>query len=1040
MIRWSSVAVLALVLAGCLSAHAAWAQQTSGIAGVIRDASGAVLPGVTVEVSSPALIERARTVVSDDQGRYNVTELPPGSYTVVFSLQGFSTVRREGITLTSGFTASVNVDMPVGSLSETVTVSGASPLVDTQNVRKQLVASSDLLSALPTSSKQIYTLVTLTPGYTGVTDVGGQYLFEAGSYHGKRGTKVSFNGMGVENSSGNSSYQINAATVDEMVLQTSGISAEVNADGPVMNVVPKSGSNTFQTILNGLYSNHSMESDNLTDDLRSRGLTESNKRVKIFDEAASVGGPIKRDMLWFFGAYRTWGMAKAYAGVYWNKTQDQSLTPPGAFLRVVPYTPWKDRPLDVYSGRWESYDSQSGRLTWQAAAKHKIDFFFDHQIGCNCGSTSAVGSQEAGGGTGQYKFEPNRFIQVTYNSPLTSRLLLEAGYGASISQWNQLWQPGVQPDVAAIFDVGLGLSYAASSTYRGRPDFTNRSTQRFSATYVTGAHTFKTGIQTEQLGTDQFLFSNGNLSYTFRNGVPVSITQRSTPYLELDRGHDLGIYAQDQWKLQRLTLTLGLRFDRFVGFDPPQNLPGSPDSNFYRNYLGVQEAPTFANKWIGARSFPEVDDIPNWKDLNPRIGGSYDLRGNGRTALKVSAGRYVAKTNVDVSQALNPINTSINSATRAWNDSTYPVGDPRRGNYVPDCDLGNFQANGECGTLSNFLYFGKTNPTAIIWSDAVRQGWGVRDSNWDFLTEIQHELRPGLSLSGSWDHNTGGYFRNTDSKNRVTSNVLVSPADFSSYCVTAPSDPRLPGGGGYPICGMYDLNPQKFGQVQQVIQPTSKFGQNVRYNDFFSIGVDARLGHGARLGGGFDTGRSVNDNCFVVDSPGFYGFPAGGFGSLVFGAQTKTTINGQSVCRIVFPFSAQTQLKLNGSWPLPAGFIVSGVYQDISGPPIEATWAAPNDAIAPSLGHNLAGNLTFANVPLIAPETLFEGRIRRLDLRVTKMVNITRRVRLQANLDAYNALNSSAIQTLNITFGQNWKSPTTIIDPRILQVSAQITF
>ncbi|PYR52221.1 MAG: hypothetical protein DMF95_06790, partial [Acidobacteria bacterium] len=701
----------------------------------------------------------------------------------------------------------------------------------------------------------------------------------------------------------------------------------------------------------------------------------------------------------------------------------------GATLRVVPWTPWVDRPTDVYSGRWESYDSQSGRLTWQAAAKHKIDFFIDHQIGCNCGSTSAVGSQEAGGGTGQYKFEPNRFVQLTYNSPLTSRLLLEAAYGASISQWNQLWQPGVQPNVASVTDVGLGITYGASAAYRGRPDFTNRQTQRFSATYVTGAHTFKTGIQTEQLATDQFIFANANMSYTFRGGVPISLTQRTTPYLELDRGHDLGIYAQDQWKLKRLTLTLGLRFDRFVGFDPAQNLPGSPDSNFDRSYAGVQTAPTFANQWIGPHSFGQVDDIPNWKDLNPRLGGSYDLFGDGRTALKVSLGRYVAKTNVDVSQLLNPINTSVNAAARAWTDLN--------GNFVPDCDLGNFAQNGECGALNN-QFFGKTNPNAISWADAVRRGWGVRDSNWDFSTEIQHELRRGLSLSGGWDHNTAGYFRNTDSKNRVTDNVLVTSADFDPYCVTAPSDPRLPGSGGYQVCGMSDVKPAKFGQVQQVVQPTSTFGKNTRYNDFITLGLDARLGHGTRLGGGFDTGRSVNDTCFAVDAPGYYGFTT--FGALTFGPQTSTTINGKSVCRIVTPFKGQTQVKLNGSLPLLAGFVVSGVYQDISGPPIEATWAALNSAIAPSLGRNLAGNATFANVPLIAPQTLFEGRIRRLDMRVTKIFQVTKRVKFQANLDAYNTLNSSAVQTIQTTFGPNWLSPTTILDPRILQLSGQLSF
>ena len=284
--------VTVVVLSGLLWAAAASAQQTSAIAGVVKDTSGGVLPGVTVEAASPALIEKVRTATSDGEGRYNIVDLQPGTYTVTFTLTGFGVFRREGVVLPSGFTATVDALMSVGALEESITVSGAAPLVDTQNVRKQIVATHELLDALPTSSKQIYTLVTLTPGYTGVTDVGGQYLFEAGSYHGKRGTKVSFNGMGVENSSGNSSYQINAATVDEMVLQTGGISAEVNADGPVMNIVPKSGGNTFQTIVNGLYSNHSMESDNLTSDLRARGLTAANKRIKIFDEAASLGGPI----------------------------------------------------------------------------------------------------------------------------------------------------------------------------------------------------------------------------------------------------------------------------------------------------------------------------------------------------------------------------------------------------------------------------------------------------------------------------------------------------------------------------------------------------------------------------------------------------------------------------------------------------------------------------------------------------------------------------------------------------------------------------
>jgi hypothetical protein len=1001
-----------------LNTSPAAAQQSGGIAGLVRDTSGAVLPGVTVEAASPSLIEKVRSAISDGDGRYSIVDLVPGVYTVTFTLTGFNAFRREGIELTSGFTATVSADLQVGSIQETVTVSGASPLVDTQNVRRQTVATRELLEALPTSTKHINTLVTLTPGFTGITDVGGRYVAEPGAYHGKRGTKVYFDGMGIENSAGNSSYQVNAAVVEEMVLQTSGISAEVNADGPVMNVVPKEGGNTFRTIASALFTNHHLEGENLTDKLRDRGLRTSNTTVKMWDEAFSVGGPIKRNRLWFFGAVRTWGFARQHAGVYWNKTQNEVLTPPGAEREVVRLTPWVDRPLDRFSSRWEWYDTFLGRLTWQAAPKHKFNFINDNQTACNCGGISSAALLEAQSG---YRFEPNRFMQGTWNSPITSRLLLEAGVGASISQWNAFWQPGVQAGTVSIVDTGLGLTYGANATYRGHPDYTNRYMQRFAMTYVTGTHTFKTGFQKEHLFTDNFFIANGNVQYTFRNGVPISILQRTTPYLEQDGTDELGIYAQDQWVLKRLTLNLGLRFDNVHGYVPAQTTPGTPDEKFFDRFPGM---PLF-NPWVGERSFARVDGIPSWKDINPRMGLAYDLFGNSRTALKMSLGRYVAKTNVDVAVQLNPITTSVNTATRAWTDANR--------NYVPDCNLGSLAANGECEAMSN-QNFGKSNPSAVRWSDDVREGWGVRDHNWELGTELQHELTPGLSVNGGYYFNTGGYYRNTDSDQRVSDNLAVGPADFDSFCVTAPSDARLPGGGGYQICGLSNVKPEKFGQGQILVESASKFGEVVRRNHFFGFGLSARLARGIRIGGGFDAGRSVNDQCFQVDSPGLTTY------SGVFGKETTTTIDGQKTCRVVTPVKGLAQVKLNGTVPLPMGFMASAIFQDLPGPAIDAIYAATTAEALPSLGRNLAGGARTINVPLVMPQTMFEGRIRRLDVRLTKYFQLTNRVRLQANLDAYNALNSSAIQTLNNTFGASWLRPTQILDPRIVQFSGQLTF
>jgi hypothetical protein len=334
------------------------AQQASGIAGVVRDTSGAVLPGVTVEAASPALIEKVRTVVTDGGGQYNIVDLRPGTYTVTFTLPGFNTFRREGISLTAGFTATVNADLPVGALEETVTVSGAAPLVDTQNIRRQTVVSSDLLDALPTSSKALGSLINLTPGLTGIADVGGsmgayraQGTPQSVQYHGRTGMKVNYDGMGVLNmvGDGNTGYIINALVVEEMVLESGSALAESSSSGFASNAVPREGGNRFSFSFNTLFTTENMVGDNLSSELRSRGLTTVDKVLNIYDVGGTLGGPVKRDKLWFFAAYRNWGNRNQIAGIFWNKTQGTPL-----------YTPDPDRPAD----RFEYFRSWAGRLTW----------------------------------------------------------------------------------------------------------------------------------------------------------------------------------------------------------------------------------------------------------------------------------------------------------------------------------------------------------------------------------------------------------------------------------------------------------------------------------------------------------------------------------------------------------------------------------------------------------------------------------------------------------------------------------------------------
>jgi len=648
------------------------------------------------------------------------------------------------------------------------------------------------------------------------------------------------------------------------------------------------------------------------------------------------------------------------------------------------------------------------RVTWQANTKNKFNFTYDEQRACNCGSVSAAQSHEFY--LSSYRFEPNRLLQGTWNSPITNRLLLEAGYSATISQWNMFYQPGVTPDIISITDTGIGQSYGSAQQYLGFPNSRNRYTARASLSYVTGSHNFKTGFSDEIPITSTNYQSNGNMNYTFRNGLPISITQRATPYLATSKTkYDLGLFAQDQWTLnQRLTLNIGLRIDMFNGYTPEQRAGFPGDAEGFPGALTT-------NEWLGQRTFAAVSDIPNWKDYSPRLGAAYDLFGNGRTAIKAQLGKYVSKLGTDLTEGLNPIATSVVSSSRNWDDLTYPVGDPRRGNFVPDCDLGDFAINGECGAIGN-NNFGKNNPNATVWDPNVLSGWGKRDSNWDFSTEIQHELRPGFGITGGYYYNNGGYTRQANSRRRVTDNLLVTPADYDPFCIIAPKNAGLPNGGGYEVCGLYNIKPTLFGQTQNYVTAREPFGDYESRNDFFNVAIDARVAHGIRLGGGVDTGRSVAGNCFVVDSP-------------------QELLN----CRVVAPFSAQTQYKGHGVFPLPAGFITSFAHQNLAGPSYNATYTATAAEII-GLGRPLSGGATTVQgIPLIAPQTLFEERINRLDLRLSKAFQI-QRFRIQANIDAYNALNANSIRAVNSTYGSAWTRPQQILDPRILQVGGQITF
>jgi len=323
--RRRTVGTIGLSIVTCvLLASAASGQQASGIAGAVRDGSGGVMPGVTVEASSPALIEKVRTVVTDGQGRYSIDDLRPGTYVVTFSLVGFNTTKREGIVLTAGFTATVNADLQVGSLEETITVTGGAPLVDTQNVRQQTVVSSKLLAALPSSTASIANLITLTVGMTGTLDVGGSSgLYKsntpsANRYHGKAGSKNMVDGMNTMAIGVGMTYVVNMAAAEETTVDTGAASAESSLNGIQLNLVPKEGGNTFSFRTAGTYGGEHLQNNNLTDSLRALGVSQTSKVYYVYDFNTTAGGPVKKDRLWFFVMNREAGNKNLVPDLYFN--------------------------------------------------------------------------------------------------------------------------------------------------------------------------------------------------------------------------------------------------------------------------------------------------------------------------------------------------------------------------------------------------------------------------------------------------------------------------------------------------------------------------------------------------------------------------------------------------------------------------------------------------------------------------------------------------------------------------------------------------
>jgi hypothetical protein len=987
---------IGIVLICGLVPAAAFAQAS--ITGVVRDSSGAVLPGVTVEASSPELIEKVRTAITDGSGQYRIENLRPGTYAVTFTLPGFSTVKREGLELAGAFTVTVNGELRVGAVEETITVTGETPIVDVQSAKRQQTLTSDVIAAIPTA-RVYHSIMNLVPGVTtsGTQDVGGI----AGpsvitfSVHGGRLSegRLQVDGLQVGaavGGSGTSFYVVDIGNSQEVTFSTSGGLGEVETGGPVMNVIPRQGGNTVRGTFFTNFANGSMQASNYTDELKAVGLLAPNQLQKIWDVNGSFGGPLRKDRLWYYVGGRSQGNRKLVEGMHYNKNAGDP----------AKWTYERDLTRQaIDDGTWKNV---SLRLTLQATPRNKVNLFWDEQDLCvSCiGGGNATTSPEAATET---IGRPQRAQQVTWTSPVTNRLLFEAGFGTVLIRYGGLEREGNNRDLIRVVEQAgaiPNLTYRAQNWSR---PWSGTYTWRASASYITGAHSLKVGFWGALYDAWTLSFTNNQrLQYRFGNGVPNQLTMSGSPFLVINNTLPTALYAQDQSTFGRVTLQGGVRFD-------------SARSSYPEQQIGPEKfIPT-------AIVFPATSGTA-FKDITSRFGAVYDLFGNGKTAIKASLGKYLeASSAAGIYTALNPINRVATSTSRSWTDTDR--------DFVADCDLLNPAAQNlassggdVCGAWTNQA-FGRSS-FDTTYDPAITEGWAVRPYNWDFGASIQHELIPRLSVSV-------GYFRRVYGNFTVTDNLAVTPEDFTSFSIPVPADPRLPGGAAT-LSGLVDVIPSKFGLINNRVTSSDVYGRQTEHWDGIDFNVDARLRNSLTLQGGFSNGRTAIDNCEITAQ-----LPEMQLGPSTFGVANASWMPAQN-CRLQQP--VLTQFRGLGSYMIPKVAIqVSGTFQSKPGVQLAANYLVTNAIAGPSLGRPLSGGSANIPVNIVVPGTLYGDRVNQFDFRVAKVLRFGR-VRTQVGLDLYNALNSSAVQTYNQTFGAAYLTPTVVLPARFAKVSAQVDF
>ena len=809
MIR--KLALTVFVTLACLVGLSTPALAQSAIAGVVKDTTGAVLPGVSVEASSDALIEKVRAVVSDEAGQYRIVDLRPGKYVLTFTLTGFNTVKRDGIELGADFTASINIEMRVGALEETVTVSGVSPVVDVTSTQRTQVLNRELLDAVPAGrsyqgyAQMVNGISLSSPDVGGEASMQNTYM----SVHGASSANVTMqvDGQMINGLQGDGSVQsyFNNMMSEEMSFQTAGIGADVSGGGVRVNMVPQTGGNRFAGAFFGAWAPGSWQSPNLTPKLIAQGLGDPASILKLWDFNFSEGGPFKKDKLWFFFSARHWGNYATVADTFYSNDYGKSFAPKSGELGVD----------DQY------IRSALLRMTWQMTPRMRLTAYND-QVDKYRGHNMSAGTDPATAARNWYT--PHYYTGAAkWTMTASDRMLFEAGYSTNVEIYtNHSVDPTIPKErgTAAWYatpvktDLDLGTTWFAAADTKTGPE---RYVIQGSMTYVTGTHNIKGGFQRTWGPFNHTEDRNADLIQRYRSGVPDSVVAYNTPRWWQERlNNDIGLYIQDSWTLKRLTVNPGLRWE----------------------YLNGQNTSTVSGggRFVPERTTPVMENVPNWTNFSPRFGVVYDLFGTAKTAIKGSFSRYNGANTTGFAANYNAL-ASSSTAALTWRDLN--------GDDVAQGDLGCVYLAAGCEINFGQLPNGFGSLTSLRRPDPNFE----RPYNVESSVSVQHELLPRVSVGASWYHRT---FHNLT----VTDYTSRSPSDYTAVNVVSPIDGE--------VITVYNISPAALVQIDRVDLASS---QRQQIYDGYEFSLMARLPGGGQLFGGTTTQHTLNVNCDQMDDP-----------------------------------------------------------------------------------------------------------------------------------------------------------------------------